>query len=89
MTLNTQRNNIKKMLRSITGMMIVLCLFTARALQSIRARNSASDDSIIYNTSCFNSFRKTFLIFIYSMTQSCFAFLALFVTFAIQFEVFT
>ena len=59
MTFNTNRNNIKPILRGITFVvMVMFCLFWAlRAFQSIRAKQIASSNSVINSIYGFDFFR--------------------------------
>lgn len=57
MTFYTQRDNTKAMLRGITGVVIMLCLLSTRAFESIRTNHFAITDSIIHSVQCFNFFR--------------------------------
>lgn len=49
MTFNTNKNNIKPVLRGVAGVMVFFCLFAAGALQRIRAGQFACLDSVCYD----------------------------------------
>lgn len=84
MTRNTYRYNVKMMLRSVTGMMVLLCLCRTRTFQSIRAGQFAGGDSIInglagleslwiFNTKSFLDFsRFSCFSIIFSITMICY-----------------
>ena len=63
MTLYTNRNNIKPMLRFISVVMVVfICLFTTGTLQRIRSWQSTIDNCLLYHTISFSSLWITYII---------------------------
>lgn len=73
MTRNTNSDNIKSMFWCIAGMMIVFCLFTTRALQSIDWRNFAISDGVVYSIFGFMLCWMANAIFLYVAFLVCFA----------------
>ncbi len=89
MTHSTNNNDIKKMLRSIAGMMVMFGLFATRAFKTIGTRQFTSGNSMINGVACFPASWKTSLIIFYSMIDSCFAYFALLISLFGRFALFT
>ena len=90
MARNTNRNNIKPMLRLIVGVMILFCLCgTIIALQSINSGQFASLYSITHCTFSFFSIGILQVVMFMGSNLNSYALFALFILFLIGFELFT
>ena len=58
MTHSTNRNNIEPMLFSVAGVMVLLCLFTTRAVERFHVRQFAGDYRTVNSFFCRPAFRE-------------------------------
>ena len=90
MTRTTYRNNIKKMLRFVSEMVVVLfCLFvTVMAFQNFKSRQFAISNCVAYGTCCSSVFGMGIPIMTQSLQMGNFTFLALVIMFVRNFTLF-